>query len=152
MIDLRKNLHDEENKNNTLSKLNMLTQKCEIEMEKNTLKSKIKNEDQKKLKNKIEEKNNLEKNNTKNVKLNLKKNRLKKNYFIFGIIFILLIILNLFNFNLIKNKIINYLILFFIPFEIIIFIFYILKNKKNIKKEKIYNELNEKITILNSER
>lgn len=151
VIDLRKKMNDEENKNNILSKLNMLTQKYEIELEKNTLKSKMKNEDQEKLKNKIEEKNNLEKNNTKNVKLNLKKNRLKKNYFIFGIIFILLIILNLFNFNLIKNKIINYLILFFIPFEIIIFIFYFLKNKKNIEKEKIDNELKEKITILNSE-
>ena len=151
VIDLRKKMNDEENKNNILSKLNMLTQKYEIELEKNTLKSKMKNEDQEKLKNKIEEKNNLEKNNTKNVKLNLKKNRLKKNYFIFGIIFILLIILNLFNFNLIKNKIINYLILFFIPFEIIIFIFYFLKNKKNIVKEKIDNELKEKITILNSE-
>ena len=151
VIDLRKKMNDEENKNNILSKLNMLTQKYEIELEKNTLKSKMKNEDQEKLKNKIEEKNNLEKNNTKNVKLNLKKNRLKKNYFIFGIIFILLIILNLFNFNIIKNKIINYLILFFIPFEIIIFIFYFLKNKKNIEKEKIDNELKEKITILNSE-
>ena len=156
VIDLRKKMNDEENKNNILSKLNMLTQKYEIELEKNTLKSKMKNEDQEKLKNKIEEKNNLEKNNTKNVKLNLKKNRLKKNYFIFGIIFILLIILNLFNFNLIKNKIINYLILFFIPAEIIIFILYLLKNKKirnkeNLEKEKIDNELKEKITILNSE-
>lgn len=151
VIDLRKKMNDEENKNNILSKLNMLTQKYEIELEKNTLKSKMKNEDQEKLKNKIEEKNNLEKNNTKNVKLNLKKNRLKKNYFIFGIIFILLIILNLFNFNLIKNKIINYLILFLIPVEIIIFIFHLLKNKKNIEKEKIDNELKEKITILNSE-
>ena len=151
VVDLRKKLKDEENKNNILSKLNMLTRKYEVELEKNTLKSKMKNEDQEKIKNKIEEKNNLEKNNTKNLKLNSEKNKFRKNYFIFGIIFILLIILNLFNFNLIKNKIINYLILFFIPVEIIIFIFYLLKNKKNTKKEKINNELNEKITILNSE-
>ena len=151
VVDLRKKLKDEENKNNILSKLNMLTRKYEVELEKNTLKSKMKNEDQEKIKNKIEEKNNLEKNNTKNLKLNSEKNKFRKNYFIFGIIFILLIIFNLFNFNLIKNKIINYLILFFIPVEIIIFIFYLLKNKKNTKKEKINNELNEKITILNSE-
>ena len=151
VVDLRKKLKDEENKNNILSKLNMLTRKYEVELEKNTLKSKMKNEDQEKIKNKIEEKNNLEKNNTKNLKLNSEKNKFRKNYFIFGIIFILLIIFNLFNFNLIKNKIINYLILILIPVEIIIFIFYLLKNKKNTKKEKINNELNEKITILNSE-
>ena len=70
VVDLRKKLKDEENKNNILSKLNMLTRKYEVELEKNTLKSKMKNEDQEKIKNKIEEKNNLEKNNTKNLKLN----------------------------------------------------------------------------------
>lgn len=156
VVDLRKKLKDEENKNNILSKLNMLTRKYEVELEKNTLKSKMKNEDQEKIKNKIEEKNNLEKNNTKNLKLNSEKNKFRKNYFIFGIIFILLIILNLFNFNLIKNKIINYLILILIPVEIIIFILYLFKNKKIknkqiIQNKEIENKLNEKITILNSE-
>ena len=58
--------------------------------------------------------------------------------------------------NLIKNKTINYLILFLIPVEIITFIFYLIKNKRikneeNIEKEKIDKELKEKITILNSE-
>lgn len=154
--DLKQKLADEENKNNILNKLNLLNQKYKIELEKNTLKNKIKNENKEKIKNKIEEKNNLEKNNAKNIKLNSEKNKFEKKYFIFGIIFILLIILNLFNFNLIKNKIINYLILFFIPAEIIIFILYLLKNKKirnkeNLEKEKIDNELKEKITILNSE-
>ena len=154
--DLKQKLADEENKNNILNKLNLLNQKYKIELEKNTLKNKIKNENKEKIKNKIEEKNNLEKNNEKNIKLNSEKNKFKKKYFIFGIIFILLIILNLFNFNLIKNKIINYLILFLIPAEIIIFILYLLKNKKirnkeNLEKEKIDNELKEKITILNSE-
>ena len=154
--DLKQKLADEENKNNILNKLNLLNQKYKIELEKNTLKNKIKNENKEKIKNKIEEKNNLEKNNAKNIKLNSEKNKFEKKYFIFGIIFILLIILNLFNFNLIKNKIINYLILFFIPAEIIIFILYLLKNKKirnkeNLEKEKIDNELKENITILNSE-
>ena len=98
------------------------------------------------------------KNNSKNVKLNsqkkLSKNK-KINYLIFCIIFILLIILNLFNFNLLKNKIINYLILFLIPIEIIIFILYLLKNKKinkeNTKNLKIENELREKVTVLDSQ-
>ena len=70
--------------------------------------------------------------------------------------FILLIILNLFNFKLTENKLINYLILSLIPIEIIIFIIYLLKNKKikdkeNIKNKNINNQLKEKITILNSE-
>ena len=129
--DLKQKLADEENKNNILNKLNLLNQKYKIELEKNTLKNKIKNENKEKIKNKIEEKNNLEKNNAKNIKLNSEKNKFEKKYFIFGIIFILLIILNLFNFNLIKNKII--------------------RNKENLEKEKIDNELKEKITILNSE-
>ena len=67
------------------------------------------------------------------------KNR-KINYLIFGIIFILLFILNLFNFNLIKNKTINYLILFLIPVEIITFIFYLIKNKRIKNEENIEKE------------
>ena len=158
MADLKEKLTDEENKNNTLSKLNMLTKRYEIESEKITLKIKMKNENQEKIKNKIEEKNNLIKNNTQNIKLNSQKNK-KINYFIFGIIFILLIILNFFNFNFIKNKIINYIILSFIPIEIIILIFNLIINKKiknriekeNIEKKKIENEFKQKVTILDGQ-
>ena len=157
---LMQKLTNEEEKNNNLNKLNLLFNKFSIELEKNNLKNKIKEENKEKIKNKIEEKNSLIKNSTQNIKLNSEENNLVKNkkidYLIFGIIFILLIILNLFNFNLIKNKILNYFILFLIPVEIIIFIFYLFKNKKiknkeNIEREKIDNELKEKITILNSE-
>lgn len=157
---LMQKLTNEEEKNNNLNKLNLLFNKFSIELEKNNLKNKIKEENKEKIKNKIEEKNDLIKNSIKNIKLNSEENNLVKNkkinYLIFGIIFILLIILNLFNFNLIKNKILNYFILFLIPIEIIIFIFFLFKNKKiknreNIEREKIDNELKEKITILNSE-
>ena len=129
---LMEKLKCEEEKNNNLNKLNLLFNKFSIELEKNNLKNKIKEENKEKIKNKIEEKNNLIKNSTKNIKLNSE------------------------NFNLIKNKTINYLILFLIPVEIITFIFYLIKNKRikneeNIEKEKIDKELKEKITILNSE-
>ena len=129
---LMEKLKCEEEKNNNLNKLNLLFNKFSIELEKNNLKNKIKEENKEKIKNKIEEKNNLIKNSTKNIKLNSEKN------------------------NLIKNRKINYLILFLIPVEIITFIFYLIKNKRikneeNIEKEKIDKELKEKITILNSE-
>lgn len=162
-------LQKEEKQNNMLRKLNMLTNKYMVEMEKNDLKIKMKEEQEKNVKNKIEEREIILKENLKDAETKRQtskndntdkkiKNR-KRNYLFFIIIFIISIILNLFNFNLIKNKIINYLILFLIPIEIIIFIFYLLKNKKiknkinkeNIENKKIENELNEKITILNSQ-
>lgn len=154
---LMEKLKCEEEKNNNLNKLNLLFNKFSIELEKNNLKNKIKNENQEKIKNKIEEKNNLEKSNQLNIKKEDKNSGNKKiKYLIFIIFFILLIILNLFNFKLTENKLINYLILSLIPIEIIIFIIYLLKNKKikdkeNIKNKNINNQLKEKITILNSE-
>lgn len=154
---LMEKLKCEEEKNNNLNKLNLLFNKFSIELEKNNLKNKIKNENQEKIKNKIEEKNNLEKSNQLNIKKEDKNSENKKiKYLIFIMFFILLIILNLFNFKLTENKLINYLILSLIPIEIIIFIIYLLKNKKikdkeNIKNKNINNQLKEKITILNSE-
>ena len=154
---LMQKLKNEEKKNNNLNKLNLLFNKFSIELEKNNLKNKIKNENQEKIKNKIEEKNNLEKSNQLNIKKEDKNSGNKKiKYLIFIMFFILLIILNLFNFKLTENKLINYLILSLIPIEIIIFIIYLLKNKRikdkeNIKNKNINNQLKEKITILNSE-
>lgn len=154
---LMQKLKNEEKKNNNLNKLNLLFNKFSIELEKNNLKNKIKNENQEKIKNKIEEKNNLEKSNQLNIKKEDKNSENKKiKYLIFIMFFILLIILNLFNFKLTENKQINYLILSLIPIEIIIFIIYLLKNKRikdkeNIKNKNINNQLKEKITILNSE-
>lgn len=159
-------LKNEEEQNNTLCKLNMLTNKYEVEMEKNELKIKMKDEQEKNVKSKIQERDFLLKKNSNNEqtkrqttktehdKKSMKKT--KQNYLFFIVTFVALIILNLFNFNLIKNKIINYLILILIPIEIIIFIFYLFKNKKIknkqiIQNKEIENKLNEKITILNSE-
>ncbi len=159
-------LKNEEEQNNTLCKLNMLTNKYEVEMEKNELKIKMKDEQEKNVKSKIQERDLLLKKNSNNEQTKRQttiiehdKKRMKKtklNYLFFIFTFIALIILNLFNFNLIKNKIINYLILILIPVEIIIFIFYLFKNKKIknkqiIQNKEIENKLNEKITILNSE-
>lgn len=177
-IEERKNeilekLNEEKNKNNIIKQLNILIQKNKINLEKNKLKIKIKNENEEKIKKLNEEKNNLLKNklnNSKNKKINnniLEKNKLNKkikiNYFIFLIFFILLIILNIFNFKFITNKIINYILLSFIPIEFILFIIYFLKNKKIINKknkellekefeEKIYNQkIQEQINLLDKQ-
>ena len=162
-IEERKNeilekLEDEKKKNNIIKKLNILIQKNQINLEKNKLKLKIKNENIGKIKKLNEEKNNLLKNNLNNfenkkiINNNLEKNKLNKktkiNYFIFLIFLILLIILNIFNFKFISNKIINYILLAFIPIEFILFIIYYFKNKKiknKIEKELLEKELEEKI-------
>ena len=157
--ELEKNLLDEKNKNNAIRQLNMLTQKNQINLEKNKLKIKIKNENEEKIKKLNQEKNNLLKNNLNNLEKNkkiinnnLQKNKLNKkikiNYFIFLIFFILLIILNIFNFIFIKNKIINYILFSFIPIELILFFIYYLKNKKiknKLNKELLEKEFEEKI-------
>ncbi len=157
--ELEKKLIDEKNKNNAIRQLNMLTQKNQINLEKNKLKIKIKNENEEKIKKLNEEKNNLLKNNLNNseknkkiINNNLQKNKLNKkikiNYFIFLIFFILLIILNIFNFIFIKNKIINYILFSFIPIELILFFIYYLKNKKiknKLNKELLEKEFEEKI-------
>ena len=60
--ELENNLINEKNKNNAIRQLNMLTQKNQINLEKNKLKIKIKNENEEKIKKLNEEKNNLLKN------------------------------------------------------------------------------------------
>lgn len=105
-------LEKEQNRNNELKKLNMLTQKSQIEEEKSELKRQLQNE---------------------------KEEKMKKNYFIFGIIFVLLIIINILNFSFISNKIINYILLSLIPIELILFGINYIKNKKlkeELKKQK----------------
>lgn len=100
-------LEKEQNRNSELKKLNMLTQKNQIEEEKNELKKQLQNEKEKKV---------------------------KKNYFTFGIILVLLIIINILNFQFIDNKIINYILLSLIPIELILFTINFIKNKK-LKRE-----------------
>ena len=100
-------LEKEKNRNNELKKVNMLTQKNQIEAEKNELKKQLQNE---------------------------KEEKVKKNYFTFGIILVLLIIINILNFQFIGNRIINYILLSFIPVELILFVINYIKNNK-LKKE-----------------
>ena len=100
-------LEKEQNRNNELKKLNMLTQKNQIEEEKKELKRQLQNE---------------------------KKEKVKKNHFTFAIILALLIIINVFNFMFISNKILNYILLSLIPIELILFGINNIKNSK-LKKE-----------------
>lgn len=100
-------LEKEQNKNNELKKINEFMQKNKIEEEKNELKKQLQNE---------------------------KEEKMKKNYFTYGIIFVLLIIINVLNFNFISNKIVNYILLSLIPIELILFGINYIKNNK-LKKE-----------------
>ena len=157
--EIEQKILQEKNKNNIIQKLINLKQEKYIEKEKINLKNKIKNENEEKIEKILKEKNELLKNNleeeknnfnnlennsqkiaNKNINLKNKLNKkIKRNYSLFLIIFILLIILNIFNFIFIKNEIINYSILSLIPIELILFIIYFIKNKK--MKNKIENEI-----------
>lgn len=100
-------LEKEQSRNNELKKLNMLTQKSQVEEEKSELKKQLQNE---------------------------KEEKVKKNYLNFGIILVLLIIINILSFRFINNEIINYILLSLIPIELILFSINYIKNKK-LKKE-----------------
>ena len=142
-----------ENENNYLKEIKLLNENEKIEKEKIKIKENIKNENSEKiilLKNKINEiknnnKNILELNNKKiknNNKNNLEKNKLNKKLILF---FILIIILNIIQFIVIKNKLINYVFLLTVPTDLIFSVFLKIKENKKIKKqEKIEkNKINE---------
>ncbi|MCI9178092.1 MAG: AAA family ATPase, partial [Clostridia bacterium] len=124
-VTIEEKLQKEKDKNNAISKMNMLTSEKRIEFEKIQIKNKIKNENQKKIEEIEEQKSDYEKNNLQEQNENKtleEKKKIKKEYFIIAIIFILTIIANILNFIFISNKIIKYSIAFFIPIEIIIII------------------------------
>ena len=138
----------EKQKNNIIKKINTLIQKNEIDLEKNDVKIKIKNENQEKIKKLNEEKENI----LKNKKIKNKNKKEKNINLIFLIIFILLIAINIINLKLISNKIINYILISFLPLEIIIYLIYYLKNKLNKNKIKMEEQkIQEKISIINSQ-
>src|SRR5699024_5393970 len=88
------------------------------------------------------DKNNIENKYDENIKNKSKK--INKNKIINLIIFLLLIILNIFNFIYINNKIINIIIFSLIPIYLIYYIIKIKKNKKQDEFNKIkLNEINE---------
>ena len=150
---LNEEINNLENKNNYLKEIKLLNENQKIEKEKIKIKENIKNENLEKinlLKNKINEikennKNILEINNKKiknNKKNNLEKNKSNKKLILF---FILIIILNIIQFIVIKNKLINYIFLLTVPTDLIFSIFLKIKENKKIKKqEKIEkNKINE---------
>ena len=138
-----------ENKNNYLKEIKLLNENEKIEKEKIKIKEDIKKENIEKinlLKNKINE----IKNNNKNILINKdkkseknnNKNKLNKKIILF---FTLIIILNIIQFILIKNKLINYILFLTVPTDLIFSIFFKVKENKKIKKqEKIEkNKINE---------
>ena len=141
-----------ENENNYLKEIKLLNENEKIEKEKIKIKENIKNENSEKinlLKNKINEIKNNNKNilelNNKKIKTNRnnsEKNKLNKKLILF---FILIIILNIIQFIVIKNKLINYIFLLTVPMDLIFSIFLKIKENKKIKKqEKIEkNKINE---------
>lgn len=158
--ELNDEIINSENENNFLKEIKLLNENEKIENEKIKIKENIKNENLEKINlinNSLNEiKNNnkiiLEKyseNNLKNKKiknkLNNKKNKLIK---ILNIIFILLILINIFQFILIKNNIFRYIFLLTVPTFLIFYIFLINKENKKIKNKEIIEKNNfEKINL-----
>ncbi len=145
-----------ENKNNYLKEIKLLNENEKIEKEKIKIKEDIKKENIEKinlLKNKINE----IKNNNKNILINKdkkseknnNKNKLNKKIILF---FILIIILNIIQFILIKNKLINYILFLTVPMDLIFSIFLKIKENKKIKQqEKIEKNRTNEIEKINLE-
>ena len=145
-----------ENKNNYLKEIKLLNENEKIEKEKIKIKEDIKKENIEKinlLKNKINE----IKNNNKNILINKdkkteknnNKNKLNKKIILF---FILIIILNIIQFVLIKNKLINYILFLTVPMDSIFSIFLKIKENKKIKQqEKIEKNKTNEIEKINLE-
>ena len=149
---LQQKLLNEEIKNRAIREINFLAKNCELELEKNNLKNNIKKENEEKINKLNNNKNELLKNNS---QINLEKEKInklnnKKNK-IFLLLFIILIIINIFSFLFIKNKTINYLFISLIPIFIILYILLRPKNK-NIKKidEKI-NSIKNEVNLINNQ-
>lgn len=145
-----------ENKNNYLKEIKLLNENEKIEKEKIKIKEDIKKENIEKinlLKNKINE----IKNNNKNILINKdkkteknnNKNKLNKKIILF---FILIIILNIIQFILIKNKLINYILFLTVPMDLIFSVFLKIKENKKIKQqEKIEKNKTNEIGKINLE-
>ena len=136
-----------ENENKKLKEEKLLQEKNKIEDEKINLKIDFKNDNNKKIntiKNKINEINSENKNILeKNKKIKLEKNNFNKKI---GIIFLIIILINILQFIFIKNKYFNYISFLTVPIALIFYLFFKNKNKKkelNIKNkiEKINSEI-----------
>ncbi len=156
--DLKRVIIDLENENDFLKEINLVDEKEKIEQEKIKIQENIKNENEEKinlLNNKINEiKNNnrniLDENNYNNKnkikKINEEKNKLTKKIILLSII---ILIINILQFILIKNKLINYIFLLTVPMLLIFYIYSKNKLNKKIKEqekiEKDNQEIEEKI-------
>ena len=138
---LNREINNLENKNNYLKELKLLNENQKIEKEKIKIKENIKRENLEKinlLKNKLNEiennnKNILEINNKKINKINSEKKQLNKKIIIF---FVLIVLINIFQFIFIKNKLINYIFSLTVPMDIIFSIILKININNKIKKEK----------------
>ncbi len=158
------NLNEEilnlENENSFLKEIKLLNENEKIENEKIKIKENIKNDNLEKinlLNNKINElKNNNQnifekysENNLKNKKIKNNKNKINnKKINKLNIIFILLILINIFQFIFIKNNIFRYIFLLTVPTFLIFYLFFINHQNKKIKnKEKIEKNNFDKINL-----
>lgn len=155
--ELIKEINNLENENNILKEIKILNDNKKIENEKIKIKENIKKENNERINliknklNEIKEKNNIKINNNsennseksknkkiKNINLNnlekikINKNKLKRNLFLS---FIIILIINILQYILIKNKIINMAILLTIPALLITTVILIKKIKKQEKEE-----------------
>lgn len=132
---------------NILKELKQINENKILEEEKIKIKEQIKIENEEKIKNNLDKINQI-KNSNKNIlenKEKIKNNKINKKIFF---IFILLIIINLLQFYLLKNKIFNYTFLLTIPlFLIIYYIYKINRNRKIHQKERKNKKELEKINL-----
>ena len=132
---------------NILKELKQINENKILEEEKIKIKEQIKIENEEKIKNNLNKINQI-KNSNKNIlenKEKIKNNKINKKIFF---IVILLIIINLLQFYLLKNKIFNYTFLLTIPlFLIIYYIYKINRNRKIHQKERKNKKELEKINL-----
>ncbi len=150
IYNLNTEVQDLENKNNYLKEIKLLNENQKIEKEKIKIKENIKNNNLEKIDSLKNEINKIKNNNndilefsSKNKKIKNKKSKLSRNIII---LIITLIILDIMQFTIIKNKILNYICIGLIPIFIIYYIVIKNKEKKKLLKEKEI-EKNKKLEI-----
>ena len=165
--DLKEKIEKLENENNLLKEIKTLEEREKIEKEKINIKEKIKKENTEKINSLKQQRKEIERNNShilangvdndrNNKKIEKEKKSLNRKVLILSI---LVILINILQFILIKNKIINYIVLLTIPSVII---YYFLQknklnkitereNKENEKKQNLINNINSEISSLNQQ-
>ena len=165
--DLKEKIEKLENENNLLKEIKTLEEREKIEKEKINIQENIKKENTEKINSLKQQRKEIERNNShilangvdndrNNKKIEKEKKSLNRKVLILSI---LVILINILQFILIKNKIINYIVLLTIPSVII---YYFLQknklnkitereNKENEKKQNLINNINSEISSLNQQ-